>query len=473
MFLNFNTSACPLLTSVCIGQNEKGMAGAGRIIRENFLKTLIDRAARSGVHWGMKFLGEIFLSELYKKYIMMPDGERVGKICDFTVVKGDVFPLIDSFVISATGGKFKLAYEEIEVMNRRFVVSRQPAEKLPRQELAGKDILAVRDIWDKQIVDINGAKIVRVNDIKVREIDGKLCLIAVDVGIRGLMRRLGLKHNDWRIWKKMVRHIPYDLISWRYLQPLEDGITHLTLTVSGHEMQSLHPFEIASLLTRMPPDNQESLINSLGIDKVAEAIPEMDERHQKDLLERMDEGKAADIMDAMSPDDAADILGDLSESKAEAIIEEMEDEEAEDVKELLQHEEDTAGGLMTTDFLAVGPDLTVAATLERIRAASTEIKNIYVIYVQDEQERLLGSLPINKLFSQAPDARLSSFMNTRVKSIRSASDDMEAAEIMAKYNLLSLPVVDDNRKLLGIITVDDTLEVLLPSIKKRSRYKQK
>jgi len=206
---------------------------------------------------------------------------------------------------------------------------------------------------------------------------------------------------------------------------------------------------------------------------VAEAIPEMDERHQKDLLERMDEGKAADIMDAMSPDDAADILGDLPESKAEAIIDEMQNDEAEDVKELLQHEEDTAGGLMTTDFLAVGPDLTVAETLEHIRKASSEIANIYVIYVQDQQERLLGYLPINELFRRPPEARLSSFMNPRVKSIRSDSDDMEAAEIMAKYNLLSLPVVDDDHKLLGIITVDDTLEVLLPSIKKRSRYKQK
>jgi magnesium transporter len=404
---------------------------------------------------------------------MAPDGSRIGKISDFSVSRGDVFPLIDGFVIADGAGRFKLAYEEIEVMNRRFILCRQPVDLLPRRVLAARDILAVRDIWDKQIVDINGAKIVRVNDIKVREIDGKLCLIAVDVGIRGLMRRLGLKHNDWRLWKKMVRHIPYDLISWRYLQPLEDDITHLTLTVSNREMQSLHPYEIADLLTRIPPDNQESLINSLGIDKVAEAIPEMDERHQKDLLERMDEGKAADIMDAMSPDDAADILGDLPESKAEAIIEEMEDEEAEDVKELLQHKEDTAGGLMTTDFLAVGPDLSVAETMEHIRQASAEIENIYVIYVQDPQERLLGNLAINELFSRPPEARLSSFMNTRVTSIRSDSDDMEAAEIMAKYNLLSLPVVDDDHKLLGIITVDDILEVLLPSIKKRSRYKQK
>jgi magnesium transporter len=128
---------------------------------------------------------------------------------------------------------------------------------------------------------------------------------------------------------------------------------------------------------------------------------------------------------------------------------------------------------MTTDFLAVKPDLTVAETLDFIRRASAEIEHIYVIYVLDEQEHLLGYLPINDLFSHAAEVRISQFMNKRVKTIRSDSDDMEAAALMARYNLLSLPVVDDEKKMLGIITVDDTLEVLLPSLKKRSRYKQK
>jgi magnesium transporter len=423
----------------------------------------------------MKFQGEIFLSELVGKNILAPDGECIGKIRDFTVIRGDVFPLIEAFVISEQTGsrRVKLAYEDIELFNRRFVLCRLQPDQVRLQEIKEKEIMAVKDIWDKQIVDINGAKIVRVNDIKVREIEGKLSLIAVDVGIRGLLRRLGLKKNDWSLWKKLVFHIPYDLISWRFIQPLEDDITHLSLTVSTRDMQSLHPFEIADILTQIPPDNQEALINSLGIDTIAEAIPEMDEKHQKDLMERMDKGKAADIMEAMSPDDAADILGDMPEEKADAIIGEMHGEEAEDVKELLRHEEDTAGGLMTTDFLAVNPELSVAETLAFIRLVSAEIENIYVIYVLDKQERLLGYLPINDLFSQPLDASLATIMNTRVKSIHSDSDDMEAAEIMAKYNLLSLPVVDKKNKLVGIITVDDTLEVLLPSIKKRSRYRQK
>jgi CBS domain-containing protein/sporulation protein YlmC with PRC-barrel domain len=421
----------------------------------------------------MRLLGEIFLSELYRKHVLAPDGERVGRVGDFVVVRGDVFPVIESFVLSAGGERLKLPFAQIEVLNRRVILCRQPLAPLARLDPAAKEVLAVRDIWDKQIVDITGAKIVRVNDVKVREIEDRLCLIAVDVGVRGLMRRLGLKRNDWALWRKLVRRVPYDLISWQYIQPLEGDITRLTLTVSNREMQALHPYEIADVLTRIPPDNQETLIETLGIDKAAEAIPEMDERHQKELLERMDESKAADLMEAMSPDDAADILGDLTESKAEAIIEEMQDEEAEEVKELLRHEEDSAGGLMTTDYLAVGPDLSVAETLEVIRKASTEIENIHVVYVQDKQERLIGYLPIIDLFSHPGDARLHQFMNPRVKSVRSDCDDMEAARIMAKYNLLSLPVVGDDQRLLGIITVDDTLEVLLPALKTRSRYKKK
>jgi len=423
----------------------------------------------------MKFQGEIFLSELTGKSVLAPDGISIGRIRDFTVIKGDVFPQIAAFVIrTRIGGRLvKLAYEDIELGNRRFVLCRLQPDQVRLQDVKEKEILAVKDIWDKQIVDINGAKIVRVNDIKVREIDGKLSLIAVDVGIRGLLRRLGLKKDDWPLWKKMVQRIPYDLISWRFIQPLEDDITHLSLTVSTRDMQALHPYEIADILTQIPPDNQAALIDTLGIDTIAEAIPEMDEKHQKDLMERMDMGKAADIMEAMSPDDAADILGDMPEDKADAIIGEMHGEEAEDVKELLRHEEDTAGGLMTTDFLAVNPELSVAEALDFIRLVCSEIENIYVLYVLDKQERLLGSLPINDLFSHPLDAKLATIMSTRVKSIRSNSDDMEAAEIMAKYNLLSLPVVDKKNRLVGIITVDDTLEVLLPSIKKRSRYRQK
>lgn len=421
----------------------------------------------------MKLQGEVFLSELLGKKAMAPDGEKIGKVLDFVVVRGDVFPFIEAFVVKSAGKKQKLPYEAIELFNRRFILVKSEGEDQPLTDLSEKDTLAVKDIMDKQIVDINGAKVVRVNDIKVREVNDRLSLIAVDVGMRGLLRRLGLKKNDWFFWRKLVRRIPYDLISWRYLQPLESGTTHLSLTVSK-ELMGLHPSDIADILTQIPPENQESLMDTIGIDKTAEVIPEMDEKEQKDLMERMDNEKAADIMEAMSPDDAVDILADLPDEKSEAIIEGMDDEEVqEEFKELLQHEDDTAGGLMTTDYVAVKPEMTVADTLEHLRKIGSEVDNIFQIYVVDDEEHLLGYLPINDLFIKRLEARIGDIMISRIKSLPPDSDDVRAAEMMAKYNMLSLPVIDRENKLLGIITVDDTLEVLLPSLKKRNRYRQK
>lgn len=419
----------------------------------------------------MKFNGEIFLSEMVGKNVVETGGEKLGIIKDFFVVRGDLFPTIQGFIVKSNRNLLFLRWEQIELFNRNFTLCRLNTEEMESidSERLEKEILAIRDIWDKQIVDINGAKIVRVNDIKVKEIDGKLALIAVDVGFRGLLRRLGLKRKDGLFWKALVRKIPYDLISWHYIQALEPRITQLSLTVP-RELIAMHPADIADILTQISPDNQESLINSLGIDTIAEAIPEMDEKSQIALMENMDNETAAEVLEAMAPDDAADILIELPEERAEEIIEEMEDEEAEDVKELMQHEEDTAGGLMTTDYLCVKSNITVSEAFSFIRQNAPEYENIYILYVVDDNDYLLGTVSIHDLFNNPDNAPLHQFMNHRVKSITLDSSGREAANIMAKYNLYSLPVLDEENKLSGIITVDDILELLIPSIKKRKRF---
>ncbi|MGE5342825.1 MAG: magnesium transporter MgtE N-terminal domain-containing protein [Candidatus Omnitrophota bacterium] len=419
----------------------------------------------------MKYPGEIFLSELVGKKVIETSGEIIGEIKDFIVVRGEFFPNIIGFVVKRKNRLLNLPWHQIELFNRNFTLCKlhpDEVEEITRETL-DKETLAIRDIWDKQIVDINGAKLVRVNDIKVKEIDDRLSLIAVDVGFRGLLRRLGLKRKNGYFWKTMVRKIPYDLISWHFIQPIEPRVTQLSLTVPK-ELIAMHPSDIADILTQIPPDNQESLMNSLGIDKIAEAIPEMDEKSQIALMENMDTERAADVLEAMAPDDAADILIDLPEETAEEIIEEMEDEEAEDVKELMQHEEDTAGGLMTTDYLDIKSHITAAEALSFVRQNVEEYENIYVLYVIDDEERILGTVTLHDLFSNPEDTPVSQFMDRRVKSVDIDSGGMEAAKIMAKYNLLSLPVLDEDNKLSGIITVDDILELLIPSIKKRKRF---
>ncbi len=418
----------------------------------------------------MKFEGEIFVSELMGKKVVDRIGETIGFIKDFTAVRGDIFPLIDNFVIKKGGKLFLLPWNEIEFFNREFTLCKSNAEDLKVKEPGEEDIFVVKDIMDKQIVDINGAKLLRVNDLKIREVGEKLCIIAVDVGFRGLLRRLGLKGKGGKFWKALVRGLPYDLISWGFIQPLEPKVTKLVLSIPKDVLSQQHPYDLANILAKLPPDEQESLIKSIGVEKIAETLPELDDKRQVEIMERLEKDKAVDILKAMPPDEAADLLGDLSEEKAEELLGEMEKEVVEEVRELLQHEDDTAGGLMTTDFIALRPYMTVDETLSFLRLTAPDVENINTIYITDENDYLMGFVSIRDLFINPPESPLSSIMNQKVKSVTPESEGMEVAKTMAKYNLLSLPVVDEEKKLIGIITVDDVLEFMLPSIKKRKKF---
>lgn len=418
----------------------------------------------------MKFEGEIFVSELIGNKVLDRSGEIIGFIKDFTAVRGEIFPQIDNFVIKKEGNLYLLPWEDIKLFNREFTLCKSSAGEIKLKEPTEEDIFVMKDIMDKQIVDINGAKLVRVNDLKIREVGEKLCIIAVDVGFRGLLRRLGLKGKGGKFWRALVKRIPYDLISWGFIQPLEPKITKLVLSIPKDVLSQQHPYDIANILAKLPPDEQGSLIESIGVEKVAEALPELDDKRQVEIMERLEKEKAADILEAMPPDEAADLLGDLSEEKAEELMEEMEKEVVEEVKELLQHEDDTAGGLMTTEFIALRPYMTVEETLSFLRLTAPDVENINTIFITDENDRLMGFVQIRDLFINPPDAPLSSIMNQKIKSATPESEGMEVAKTMAKYNLLNLPVLDKENRLIGIITVDDVLEFMLPSIKKRKKF---
>ncbi len=418
----------------------------------------------------MKFEGEIFVSELLDQKVIDRGGEMVGRLKDFIAIRGDVFPVIERFVMKKGGKLYKILWEEIELFNREFTLCRSSSEELKLKEPLEEEIFVVKDLLDKQIVDINGAKLVRVNDLKIKEIGEKLCIIAVDVGFRGLLRRIGLKGKGGKFWRALVRGIPYDLISWGLIQPLEPKVTKLVLSIPKDVLAHHHPYDIANILEKLPPDEQESLIESFGVEKIAEALPELEEKRQVEIVERLKKEKAADILEAMPPDEAADLLGDLPDEKAEELMGEMEREVVEEVKELLQHEDDTAGGLMTTDYVALRPYMTVDETLSFLKLAAPDVENLNTIFITDENDHLIGYISLRDLFIHPSEAPLSSFMNQRVKSVFPDSDGMEVAKIMAKYNLLSLPVVDKEQKLIGIITVDDVLEFMIPSIKKRKKY---
>ena len=419
----------------------------------------------------MPFLGELFISEILKKPVLDPKGDELGRVKDFVVVRGEPLPKISSIIIERKKGLLNLPWTVLNIFNKRIISANVYGEALQSYELDEKDLLLVRDILDKQIVDVNGVKVVRVNDVKLEGYDTEAVLIAVDVGMRGILRRLGFERGGEDLMRLFKKHLPYNLISWNYIQPFEPKLTKISLTVPRQMLSELHPADIADIISQVSHKEGATFFKDLDVDVAAEALSELKPETQVDIITGMDTDKAADIIEEMPPDEAADILSDLPVDKAKEILESIEKEEAEDIQELLSHEEDTAGGLMTNVFIAYPPETTVRKAIENFKKDAEEIEIVYYIYVIDTEEKLMGVVSLRDLLLADLDTKLSDIMETKVKTVTPETDEMEVAEIISKYNLVALPVVDIEGFILGIVTVDDVLDRILPPSAKRKRRK--
>ena len=419
----------------------------------------------------MPFLGELFISEILKKPVLDPKGDELGRVKDFVVVRGEPLPKISSIIIERKKGLLNLPWTVLNIFNKRIISANVYGEALQSYELDEKDLLLVRDILDKQIVDVNGVKVVRVNDVKLEGYDTEAVLLAVDVGMRGILRRLGFERGGEDLMRLFKKHLPYNLISWNYIQPFEPKLTKISLTVPRQMLSELHPADIADIISQVSHKQGATFFKDLDVDVAAEALSELKPETQVDIITGMDTDKAADIIEEMPPDEAADILSDLPVDKAKEILESIEKEEAEDIQELLSHEEDTAGGLMTNVFIAYPPETTVRKAIENFKKDAEEIEIVYYIYVIDTEEKLMGVVSLRDLLLADLDTKLSDIMETKVKTVTPETDEMEVAEIISKYNLVALPVVDIEGFMFGIVTVDDVLDRILPPSAKRKRRK--
>ena len=419
----------------------------------------------------MPFFGELFVSEILKKPVLDPKGEDLGRVRDVMVVKGEPFPRVSALIIDKKKRLFNMPWNDLNIFNRRIISARVYSENLRPSELSENDLLIVRDIFDKQIVDANGAKVVRVNDVRLEGFNSEAILVAVDVGMRGIMRRMGFERGGEDFLKIFSKRLPLNLISWAYIQPLEPKLTKISLTVPRQMVSELHPADIAEIISQVSHKEGASFFKGLDVETAAEALSELQPDVQAALITGMDSDKAADIIEEMPPDEAADVLSDLPVDKAKEILEQMEKEEAEDIQELLSHEEDTAGGLMTNVFIAYPPETSVAEAIERFRKDAEEVESVYYIYVLEANEKLLGVVSLRDLILADPDAKLSDIMETKLKTVTPDTDEVDVGDIVSKYNLVALPVVDTEGSLLGIVAVDDILDRILPPAAKRKRRK--
>jgi CBS domain-containing protein/sporulation protein YlmC with PRC-barrel domain len=417
------------------------------------------------------FAGDIFLSDVLKKPVLDQIGEEIGKLKDITVGLGDPFPAVTTLVVAASKSTYLIPWEDVNLFIKRVISVNVLHRSLQPATTSPSDILICRDLLDKQIVDINGAKLVRVNDLRLGDVNGKMCLIAVDIGLRGFLRRLGIEVRGEKFLALFHYRIPNTLIGWHYLQTVEPKLSKLTLTISRQKASKLHPADLAEIISEVSQKERTAIFGALDIETAAEALHELEPSVQADIIEDMSKEKASDILEQMPPDEAADVLGDLPEAKAEELMNLMEKDEAQDVKELLEHEEDTAGGLMTTEYLAFPPDMTVEDAIRELRLEAPDVETVYYLYILDDDERLLGVVTLKDLILARPEVLIQDIMRSPVKTLPLEAGQKDVAEFISKYNLLAAPVVDQDRVLRGIVTVDDVVDFLLPPASRKRRRK--
>ncbi|GAB6038799.1 CBS domain-containing protein [Fundidesulfovibrio butyratiphilus] len=403
-----------------------------------------------------------FFSALLGRPVILASGRPLGALWDVQVELGDVFPVVSRLVVRSGRTLHAVRWDEVTLFNP-FVISLAEQRFKPDPFTPGDDeIFMRRDILDKQIVDIDGARLVRVNDLKIERVRDRMCLVSVDVGLRGVARRLGQERLWGWVARLLGRQLSHTEISWQFVQHLEMNLSRLTLTVARDKLEDMHPADIAQIISQIPVQSAQAVLSSMGLDTAGEALKELDPEVGGRVLSQLEVEYASDLLEEMDPDEAADMLAELPEEKSKELLERMDAEDAEKVQELLEHEEDTAGGLMNNEFVQVGPDSTAGQAVEAVRRCCDEFDMVYYVYVLDEEERLLGVATLRELLAAEPHLPVTEIMRTKVKSVDTDSEPFDVLELVDKYKLLAVPVLDQEQRMVGIVSSEDVLRLFMP-----------
>lgn len=396
------------------------------------------------------------------KPVIDSTGETVGVLGDLMVGPDAQFPLVVAAIISVKGAEsLVVPWRQVRLTEKGISLS-VTRDRIRSYKIKDKDIQLKRDVLDKQIVDVHDYRIVRVNDVRLEHSENILFLVGVDTGTRGLLRRIGLEKLVDRL-TGMLRWRPHThIIAWNDVETFERGEGRIRLKVPIERLSRMHPADIAKIIDELDPAQRTEYFEALDVETAAETLAEADLAVQVSIVESLDDELAADILEEMEPDEAADVLGDLSEERREEILSEMAAEEAEDVKELLQYDDETAGGLMTTEFIAISPGMTAQETINYLRKVGPDAETIYYVYVLDESERLVGVISLRDLIIAQPKTKVEKFSVKNVIHVHLDATIQDIAQTMEDYNLLALPIVDDENKMQGIVTFDDALQRVLP-----------
>ncbi len=410
-----------------------------------------------------------FVSEVVGRPVTDGDGRRVGRLRDVVaaVRRGLPHPEIVALQVGRGRKSFFIPFGEVAAFVARSVALGRGAAELKTYEPTERDMLLVRDVLDQQLIDTNNMRVVRVNDLELARVGNRYYLANVDIGSQGLLRRLGFYRAAERIRPSAgTGRSRKGTISWDDVEPIGTG-HQLRLKVPGQKIRELHPADLAEIISDLGRSESARLLESLDVKTVADTLEEVEPDFQASLIRGMTDEKAADVLEEMAPDEAADLLKELPETRSRELLELMEQEEADDVRKLLSFPEDTAGGIMTTEFVTVRPGLTAQRAIAALRRSAREAETIFYIYVTERDGKLLGVLSLKDLVLSPPTKKVEELMNDRLVTVRPLDPQEQAAQAVAKYNLLAVPVVDEEGRLQGIVTADDALDKIIPTAWKK------
>ncbi len=408
----------------------------------------------------------LYLSQILSRPIFDAGNEKIAAINDVLVKYGvDEYPPVIGLVAKFGRRSFFIPRRNIFALDEHGAKMSSAKLDLTPFERREGEVLLGKDVLDNQLIDVDGKRVVRVNDVQLIDVGDFWRVTGADVSLRGFLRRLmpkGFYGSDR----------PVEVIDWADVGYLATDTVTVTVQLksSKDKLSRLHPVEIAQLAETLSPIHRTEVVESLDNEIAADTLEEMSTEAQARILEDMDGERAADILEEMSPDDAVDVLGELSEEKAEELFNLMEDEEKADIAELMHFEHDTAGGLMTTEFIVFAKKLTAGQTIARLREMAETPNMIYYLYVVEEENswKLVGLISLRSLILADPKRTLEEVMRGKYQFAHPSDSAGDVAQTIAEYNLLALPVIDDEGDIAGIVTVDDAMEILLPKNLQRS-----
>jgi magnesium transporter len=424
----------------------------------------------------MTSLTTFYLSGIIGKEAFGSDGDAIGVVRDL-LVSSAPSGHSDANSQLITGVKLKInkdlkffSFSSFRVVKARELLNVTCSDlvELGNEEVEN-GLLLVENILDKQIVDLNGRKLVRVNDVRLATLPAGTFAIAVDIGIEGLLRRLGIAAPIKRLLSFFNVSIPAQFILWDDVQAIDFSNLNIKLSKSYSKLNTLHPSDLADIIEDLGKKSSMSVFSALDEEKAADVLEELEPHAQVHIVENLPVPKAADVLEKMPADEVADILDELEEDKVELLLNEMDTESSQEVRDLLEYPDNSVGSLMTTDVLSFRREVTAESVIAELRSKKPEAAELYNMFVTESNDELIGTFNLRDLIVADPDTTMSDIMKSDPLSLFDDQKVDDIAELISKYNLLAIPVTDENNILQGMVVVDDVVEDLVNKRRTKKR----